>query len=128
MTQRQRWLLLWALAGALAAASDVVPRLLKLNDRFATGFLSAEAYAMCAGLLVSGIVMGALDPPGAARWGVVVGLAPLADTAVRMAQEGSVGNLWPIAIVLALVLGVPAASAGALIGRTIRSDAVPRRT
>jgi hypothetical protein len=118
-TRTTRAFLLWAAAGSLAAASVVLPRLLKLNEHFASGFVTAEAYGMSAGLLLSGIIMGAADPQRAARWGVVVGLAPLIATAVRMAYQGP-GNLWPIAIFVALMLGVPAAAVGTFVAKTIR--------
>ena len=109
----------WALAGLLSAASVALPRLLQLNDHFVGGFVTAEAYAMVAGLLLCGIVMGAVDPQRAARWGVVVGLAPLVAMMVSMARKGP-GNLWPIAILLSLMLGVPAAAVGAFLGKGIR--------
>ncbi len=118
-TQRDRAFLLWTLAALLAAASVVLPRFLKLNEHFASGFFTAEAYGMSTALLFSGIIMGALDPQRAARWGVVVGLAPLAETAVRMAHQGP-GNLWPIAIVLALMMGWPPTLAGVVLGWGMR--------
>ena len=118
-TQRTRALGLWALAGLLATASVVLPRLFRLNEHFASGFFTAEAFGMIIGLLLSGIIMGAADPQRAARWGVVVGLAPLVETAIRMSHQG-LGTLWPIAIFLALMLGVPAAAVGTLIGKRLR--------
>ena len=110
---------LWGLAGLLAAASVVLPPLLNLNDHLGSAVLTAEAYAMMAGLMVGGLVLGTLDPGRSAHWGVVVGLAPLAVMILRMADEGP-GNLWPVAIVLSLILGWPPASLGAFIGKALR--------
>lgn len=117
--QRNRAVLLWILAVLLATASIVLPRLLKLNEHFASGGFTPAAYGIVATIFISGIIMGAFDPARAARWAVVLGLAPLAETALRMIQQGP-GNLWPIAIFLALVLGLAPAALGTVVGKNLR--------
>jgi hypothetical protein len=68
-------------------------------------------------LMVAGMIMGVLEPslPRAAAWSLLVGLAPLTETVIRMSRQGP-GNLWPIAIVVALMMGWPPVLAGALVG------------
>lgn len=117
--RRYRNVLLWTLAGILAGASLGLPRLLNLNDHYRGAFLTAEAYAMSAGLLLSGFILGAIDPKRAARWGVAVGMAPLLGMIVSMTGDGP-GNLWPVAIVFSLLLGLPPATLGAFVGMVTR--------
>lgn len=116
-----RTVVLGVLAITLAVAAELLPRTLKFNQHWAgTAFLSATAYGTMAALMIAGMIMGLLEPSlrRAAAWTLLVGLAPLAETVIRMAQQGP-GNLWPIAIVLALMMGAPAL-AGGLVGWSIR--------
>ena len=114
-----RFVVLSVLAVALAIAAELVPRMLRLNQHTGDGFLTGEAYGTMAGLLLAGMIMALLEPIRAVRWALLVGLAPIAETGIQMARQGP-GNLWPIAIVLALMIGWPPALAGALVGLGIR--------
>ena len=95
---------MWVLAVGLGFAAIVLPRIANLNGRMSAAFLTAEAWGSIVGIVLASLLMGLIDPTRRARWAVVIGLAPLADTMFRMARSEP-GNLWPIAIVLALLLG-----------------------
>ena len=114
----------WVLAIALGAAAVVLPRSLRLNDFTVGGMLTTEAYAMMLGIAGGALIMALRDPVYDRRWCIVVGLAPLAEVAVRMFESGP-GNLWPIAIFLALVLGFAPAFIGLYVARGIRRRMQP---
>ena len=100
---RAEWMY-WVLAIALGAAAIVLPSALRLNDFTVGGMLTTESYAMMLGIAVGALIMALRDPAYDRRWSIVVGSAPLVETAFRMFESGA-GNLWPIAILLAVVLG-----------------------
>jgi len=116
-----RLVALGVLATALAVAAELLPRALKLNQQFGSGFLTPEAYGTIVTLMIAGMIMGVLEPAlrSAVAWALLVGLAPVAEMVTRMAKQGP-GNLWPIAIVLALMIGWPPTLAGTLLGWNIR--------
>lgn len=109
----------WLLALALAAASILLPRAARLNTYLGSSFLTAETYAMMLGILVSALLMAWLDPAHRRRWALVIGLAPLVGTLGRMLHSGP-GNLWPIAIVLDLFVGLIPSFLGASLTRALR--------
>ncbi len=109
----------WLLALALAAASLLLPRAARLNTYLGSAFLTAETYAMMLGILVSALLMARLDPVHRRRWALVIGLAPLVETLGRMLHSGP-GNLWPIAIVLDLFIGLVPSFLGARLERALR--------
>ena len=109
----------WVLAIALGAAAVVLPRALVANEVTVGGMLTDQAYAMMLGIAVGALIIALRDPVYDRRWAVVVGLGPLAEMAVRMFASGP-GNLWPIAILLAVVLGFAPAFIGLYVARGIR--------
>jgi hypothetical protein len=110
----------WVLAIALGAATIVLPRAARLNDYAQGGFLTPEAYAMVFGILVAVLIMALRDPAYDRRWTIVIALAPLVHTSIRILQSGA-GNLWPTAIFLDLMLGFAPAFLGLWLARKIRS-------
>ncbi|MGK2933923.1 MAG: hypothetical protein ACSLFE_01595 [Gemmatimonadaceae bacterium] len=116
---RTGWMF-WVLAIALGTATIVLPRAARLNRYESGPFLTPEANAMVFGILVAVLIMALRDPAYGRRWAIVIALAPLVETTIRMLQLGS-GNLWPIAIFLALVLGFAPAFLGLWLARLIRS-------
>ena len=109
----------WLLALALAAAALLLPRAARLNTYLGSAFFTAEAYATMLGILVSALLLGRLDPAHRRRWALVIGLAPLVETLVRMLRTEP-GNLWPIAIALALFMGLVPSFLGARLARALR--------
>ena len=109
----------WLLALALAAAALLLPRAARLNTYRGSGFLTPEACALMLGILVSALLMAWLDPSHRRRWALVIGLAPLVEAAGRMIHAGP-GNLWPIAIALALFIGLVPSFLGARLARALR--------
>lgn len=115
----------WVLAIALGATAIVLPRALVLNVATLGGMLTDQAYATMLGIAVGALIMALRDPAYDRRWAKVVGLAPLAEMAVRMFESGP-GNLWPIAIFLALMMGFPPAFIGLYVARGIRLRMQPK--
>lgn len=110
----------WVLAIALGAATIALPRAARLNDLGSYGFLTPEAYATVVGILIAVLIMALRDPAYDRRWAVVIGLAPLVHTVIRMSRIGA-GNLWPIAILFDLLLGFIPALAALWLARRIGS-------
>lgn len=108
----------WLLAVALAAAALLLPRAARLNTRTRSTFLTPEACAIMLGILVSALLMAWLDPAHRRRWALVVGLAPLVEVLGRMLTTGP-GNLWPMAIALALFIGLVPSFLGARLARAL---------
>jgi hypothetical protein len=108
-----------------AAASQFLPRLIPSRLDSALPVLTTEAYAMCLILALGGAIATFVDPSRARIWAGLLGCAPLVETLVRMVRSGA-GNLWPIAIVLALALGLIPASLGAMVGRDLARRALGR--
>lgn len=128
--QKYQTLLLLGLALALGAMSLILPRLLRLSEHLhpqnlPSASLAPEAYATMLGLFLSGLALGAIDPSRWVIWGIIVGLAPLMGMIGTMVQQGSPGNLWPIAIVLSTMIGVPLALLGTRFGMIIQQPGRP---
>ena len=109
----------WLLALALAASAVLLPHAARLNTYLGSAFFTAEAYATMLGILVSALLMARRDPAHPRRWALVVGLAPVVEILVRMIPTGP-GNLWPIAIALALFMGLVPSFLGAGLARALR--------
>ena len=106
------------LALALAVASLLLPRAARLNTYMGSGFLTPEAYAIMLGIFISALLMARLDPAHRRRWALVIGLAPLVEALGRMLYTGP-ENLWPIAIGLALLIGLVPSFLGARLARAL---------
>ncbi len=112
----------WLLALALAAAALLLPRAARLNTYIRSTFLTPEACAIMLGILDSALLMARLDPAHRRRWALVIGLASLVDTLGRTLLTGP-GNLWPMAIALALFIGLVPSVLGAHLARALRPRA-----
>ena len=110
----------WGVAALLGVVAVTLPRLLDLNGRLGrTGFFTPEAYGTAVALLVTGMIVASVSERDAMRRAAVVGLGPMFVTFWRSALEGP-GNLWPIALLFDLILGLPPALLGAWIARAFR--------
>lgn len=63
------------------------------------------------------LTLARLAPHRALRWGGIVGLGPLFGTLVLLVLRGP-GNLWPVTLLLALLLGTAPAPIGAWVARS----------
>jgi hypothetical protein len=103
--RRTRKRVLASAAVLLGAAAFLLPRLFRVSKSLSSGgVLTPEAQVMAAALLLAGLIMGTLDPDQALRWGRIVGMGPVLGMLVLMGLQGP-GNLWPVAMLLALLPG-----------------------
>src|SRR5574341_883439 len=105
-----RSVLLAILLATLTVLGMRIPALVYLGPVVAVAF---------AGLLfVWAFVFGATHPTLWWLWGSLFSLAPLVYALAAMSLAGP-GNLWPIDLFMALVLGLPPAWLGVFVGRLV---------
>lgn len=115
-----RPLLLWSLAiGMLAVAFAISAAGLGSNDDLATAFFRLP---FIVGFLVATFVMGFIRPELRLSWTIGMGGLPgviilgLAQVRILFSATHTAGGVWPVAFVLALVLGFSLAYAGSSLG------------
>ena len=96
----------------------LLPRAAGLNSYGSSGTLSVKAYAIMLCIFISALVMARLDPIHRRRWSFVIGLGPLVEALGRILYSGE-ANLWPIAIGLALLLGLVPSFLGARLASAL---------
>jgi hypothetical protein len=116
-------------AGALGLVAMVLPRLPRIRPRdivggvipvgpFSGGFLDGNIILMSALLIVFAGIMTWLLPTRAWKSAVILGLAPAGWLVIAMVLHGS-GDIWPIALLLAVGYGALMATGGVGIGKFV---------
>jgi hypothetical protein len=99
-------------------AAVLIPPAARLNDHLPSAFLTGETYATMVGIFASVLILVRLDPAHHWRWAIVLGSGVLMETLVRMTKSGP-GNVWPVAIFLALFIGWVPSFIAATLGRVL---------
>lgn len=97
-----------------------LPSLFYLDELWQSPFFTPEAWMAMCGLFSAGLILGFLKPAMWLQLGGLVGLGPMVHTGGKLANN-TLGTLWPMEILLALVVGILPVLGGAYLGKLAKS-------